>query len=338
MAEGVRSVSREPVVPGLTQERVRDFLDVLERLASGDKATHLPISDHHDELDAIAFGVNALVDELRFAHARITECERKEADAQATALRDELAHLGRVTLLDALTGSLAHELNQPLTAVMANTEAALQMVQAQPLPVQDLRETLSDIPSDNKRAGEVVRRMAAMLRKGASQHQSIDVNRTVNDVIKLAQSNAISRRISIDVHLDPGMVPVWGDRIQIQQVVLNLLINAFDAVAECDPANRRVQIQTLSHERAAVIEVRDQGVGLTEGTLESLFEPFYTTKRDGLGLGLWICRGIVTAHGGTLDARCNAGPGMTFSTTLPARRAHEHNARDAGATVPVRHQ
>lgn len=337
MAEGFRGVSG-PVVPRLTEERVRDFLDVLERLAAGDTVAHLPISDHHDELDAIAFGVNALVDELRFAHARITECERKDAETQATALRDELAHLGRVTMLDALTGSLAHELNQPLTAVMANTEAAIRMVQAQPLPLQDLRETLSDILNDNKRAGDVVWRMASMLKKGASQYQPIDVNRTVNDVIKLAQSNAVSRRISIDVRLDAGVDPVWGDRIQIQQVVLNLLINAFDAVAGCDAAHRRVQIQTISRERCAVIEVRDEGVGLSEDAMASLFEPFYTTKRDGLGLGLWICRGIVKAHGGTLDARSNVGPGMTFSTTFPVGRARENNAREAGHALPVRHQ
>lgn len=437
MAEELPGVSSEPPITGFAGERVRNLLDILERLAAGDTQAFLPISPLHDELDAIAFGINALGDELRFAHARITESERvnfatafhanpcgmaivrvsdgqfqdvnaaferqtgfsrgevvgrtvpelgvwidpddvaavsreiwcggrcgghevrfrdkhglpsvsvcsaevitfegescvlaagldvtdrKHAEMQAEALREELAHLGRVTMLDALTASLAHEINQPLTAVMANTEAALQMVAANPLPLEELRETLGDIRSDNKRASDVVRRMAAMLKKGASDHEPVDVNRTVSEVVALVQSNAISRRISVDVRLDAGIVPVWGDRIQIQQVVLNLLINALDAVAECTPANRRVRIQTFVRARAAVVEVSDWGAGLPEDALAAIFEPFYTTKRDGLGLGLWICRGIVSAHGGTLDARCNAGPGMTFSATLPAARRHE---------------
>lgn len=429
-------MSPEPRIIGFAPERVRDLLDVLERLAAGDTQAYLPISPLHDELDAIAFGINALGDELRFAHARITESERvnfatafhanpcgmaivrvsdgqfqdvnsaferqtgfsraevlgrtvpdlgvwidpddvaavtrevwcggscegrevrfrdkhgrlsisvcsaevitfhgescvlaagldvtdrKHAEMQAAVLRDELAHLGRVTMLDALTGSLAHEINQPLTAVMANTEAALQMVAVTPLPLQELRETLNDIRSDNKRAGDVVWRMAAMLKKGTSRNEALDVNRTVGEVITLVQSNAISRRITVDVHLDAGIAPVCGDRIQIQQVVLNLLMNAFDAVSECALENRQVRIQTLSRARAAVIEVSDLGAGLSEAVLAEIFEPFYTTKRDGLGLGLWICRGIVTAHGGTLDARCNPGPGMTFSATLPAGTSH----------------
>lgn len=443
-------MSGEPPVTGFGRQRVRDLLDGLERLAAGETQTDLPISPLHDELDAIAFAVNSLVSELRFAHARFTESERvnfatafhsnpcgmaivrvsdgqfkdvnaaferqtgfardevagltvhdlnvwidpddaaaisreigsggrcggreirfrdrngqpsisvcsaevitfqgeacvlaagldvtdrKHAETQAAALREELAHLGRVTMLDALAGSLAHEINQPLTAVMANTEAALQLLATHPLPLQEVRDTLNDILSDNKRAGEVVWRMAAMLKKGASQYEPIDVNRTVSEVITLVQSNAISRRISIDVRLDAGIDQVWGDRVQIQQVVLNLLVNAFDAVAECAPASRRVRIQTLARDRVAVIEVSDQGAGLSEDALAAVFEPFYTTKRNGLGLGLWICRGIVAAHGGTLDARPNHGPGMTFSTTLPAMRTHlEGRRREEERTSPV---
>jgi len=450
MAERLCGVSGTAPATGFAPERIRNLLDSLERLAAGDTQTDLPISPLHDELDAIAFAVNSLVSELRFAHARITESERvnfatafhanpcamaivrvsdgrfqdvnaaferqtgfgraevvgltvhdlgvwvdpddaaalsremwgggrfgsrevrfrdrngrpsisvcsaevitfqgescvlaagldvtdrKQAETQAAALREELAHLGRVTMLDALAGSLAHEINQPLTAVMANAEAALQMVAASPLPLQELRETLTDIVSDNKRAGEVVWRMAAMLKKDASQYEPVDVNRTVGEVITLVQSHAVSRRTSLDVQLDAGIVPVWGDRIQIQQVVLNLLVNAFDAVAECAPANRRVRIQTLARDRAAVIEVSDTGAGLGPDELAAIFEPFYTTKRDGLGLGLWICRGIVGAHGGTLEARCNPGRGMTFSTTLPAARAREDGrAPEERRTLPV---
>ena len=295
------------------RERIEAFIDVLERLAAGDTQAKLPISPEHDELDAMAFGVNVLADELRFAHTRITASERVKAEE----LREALAHLGRVAMLDVLTGSLAHEITQPLTAAMTNAAAALHLMSDQGSSGRDLRDTLNDILSETRRAGDVVQRMRALLKKGATQYEPVALNAAVDDIVRLIHANAVGRRIVLDVELASDLPPVSGDRVQIQQVVLNLLMNAFDAVQACTPVARRVRLRTTARDQFAVIDVIDQGDGLSEEALAALFEPFNTTKRDGLGLGLWICRGIVAAHGGRLTAMRNAGAGMTFSATFP---------------------
>ena len=156
--------------------------------------------------------------------------------------------------------------------------------------------------------------MRTLLKKDATAHEPVDVNGSVTAIVKLVERNAAGRRIVLDLHLDPGLEPVIGNRIQIEQVVLNLLMNAFDAVQEREPALRRVRLRTLPDNLEAAIEVTDEGNGLSDDALAALFQPFHTTKRDGLGLGLWICRGIVAAHGGTLAAHRNGtGTGVTFS-------------------------
>jgi PAS domain S-box-containing protein len=243
--------------------------------------------------------------------------QRKQAESQVATLRDELLHLGRVTILDALTGSIAHEINQPLTAVMANTEAALRLAMMQPMPVEDLREALSEIRADNQRAGEVVQRLRTLLKKGATHYEPIDINSAVHEVAKLALGNALSRRIRLDILVSTEVAPVLADRIQFQQVVLNLLINAFDAVQEQEASFRRVTLRTFVRDRAAVLEVHDFGLGLSDSELPRVFEAFYSTKNGGMGLGLSICKAIVGAHGGTIDAVRNPGRGMTFSVTYP---------------------
>jgi two-component system, LuxR family, sensor kinase FixL len=293
--------------------RIHELIEKLEGLAAGESQTCLPISPNHDELDAIAFGINVLADELRWAHARVTESERAKTDE----LREGLAHLGRVAMLDVLAGSLAHEINQPLTAVTVNTEAALNFISARPVPLSDLRETLTDILNDSRRASDVVQRMRTLLKKGSTEHAAIDLNGAVSEVVQLVQSNAAGRRIALDVELSAGIDPVWADRFQVQQVVLNLLMNAFDAVQGRKPALRRVSLRTSARDRSGAVDVSDHGAGLSDEALSVIFDPFYTTKRDGLGLGLWICRGIVAAHGGSLRAARNPGTGMTFSACFP---------------------
>jgi two-component system sensor kinase FixL len=295
------------------RDRVAALLEKLERLAAGDTQTSLDISPAHDQLDAIAYGINVLADELRWVHARVTESERGRADA----LREELAHLGRVTMVDALTGSLAHEINQPLTAVAANADAALHLLEAQPPRLHELRKALAEIMADNRRVGDVLRRVRLLLKKGVTARELIEVNGIVGEVVKLAQGDAIGRRIVLDVDLASRVGPVMGDRIQIQQVVLNLLLNAFDAVQDRDNADRRVRLRTAQRGQSAVIEVTDRGSGLSDEALALVFEPFFTTKRNGLGLGLSISRQIIVAHGGTLDITRNTETGMTFAATLP---------------------
>ena len=263
--------------------------------------------------------------------------ERKRAELQATALREELAHLGRVTMIDALTGSIAHEINQPLTAVLANAEAVLRFMATQPLPMNELREALGDIQSDTRRAGRVVQQMRALLKRSPTQYEPIALNSAVADVVTLVRSDAVRRRIEIEVEFDPGIEPVVGDRTQMQQVVLNLVMNALDAVQELEPSQRRVTLRTAQRDRAAAVEVRDRGAGISDDELSRIFEPFYTTKRAGLGLGLSISRAIIDAHGGTVDATRNSDAGMTFAATFPVWQAVERQTGNRVA-VPGSHQ
>ena len=300
------------------RDRVTALLQKLAVLAAGDTETGLSLSPLHDELDAIAYGINVLADELRWAHARITASERVKADE----LREALAHLGRVAMLDVLAGSLAHEISQPLTAATTNAAAAVRLLALPKPPIDRLRATVNDILRESQRAADVVHEMRTLLKKDATAHEPVDVNGSVTTIVKLVERNATGRRIVLDLHLNPGLEPVIGNRIQIEQVVLNLLMNAFDAVQEREPALRRVRLRTLPDDLEAAIEVTDEGTGLSDDALAALFQPFHTTKRDGLGLGLWICRGIVAAHGGTLAAHRNTtGTGMTFSARFPLWRS-----------------
>ncbi len=301
------------------RERVAALLETIERVAA-DTEVKLPISERHDELDAIAYAVNVLADELRWAHARVLESERAKADRrreeESAVLRDQLAHLARVAALDALSGSLAHEISQPLSAMSANAEAARLMIDSLPTPFADLRETLDEILSDSRRAAGVLLRVRSLLKKDRPQREPTHLRTVVTEVVQLVERDAAGRRITVQTTLDEAGT-VMGDRVQIQQVVLNLLMNAFDALDGRPSADRRVQLQTGINNGVAVIDVTDTGAGLTDDELAHIFEPFYTTKPSGLGLGLAICRTIVAAHGGTMTAARNQGAGMTFSAAFP---------------------
>jgi PAS domain S-box-containing protein len=242
--------------------------------------------------------------------------QRKQAELQVASLREELVHLGRVAMLDALAGSLAHEINQPLTAVTANAEAALRLMAEVPPPLDELRAAVADIRSDNQRAGDVVHRLRTLLKRGVSRHEPFDVNGAVTEVVQLLKGSLVSRRVTIDVESRDDLPPILGDRIQFQQVLLNLLMNAADALQGVEPSQRRITLRSASRNPLALVQVIDRGSGLSDDEIARIFEPFYTTKPDGMGLGLAICRTIVQAHGGALDAERNPEGGMTFSATF----------------------
>jgi PAS domain S-box-containing protein len=247
---------------------------------------------------------------------------RKQAELEVQQQRQLLTHLTRVATLGELSGALAHELNQPLTSILSNAQAALRFLAREPVDLTELRAILTDIAEDDRRAGDVIRRLRALLRKGETARQPLDVNEIVGDVLRLAHSELLAHGVTVTTQLTSGLPPVPGDRIAIQQVLLNLIVNACDAMRVDGAAQRQLTVNTaLEGDDAVRVAIVDRGLGIPTDALERVFEPFFTTKEQGLGLGLMICRSIVTAHGGRLWAANNADRGATLSFTLPAQRA-----------------
>jgi PAS domain S-box-containing protein len=245
---------------------------------------------------------------------------RREAQADAQRHRDQAAHLSRVTILGQLSGALAHELNQPLSAILSNAEAAQRFLAQDAVNLDELREILSDIVADDRRAGTIIERLREMLRRGAARRRPLDLNETVRGVEKLCHSDLVTRNVELNLLLTPSLPPVEGDLVQLQQVILNMIVNACDAMATNAVADRQVTLKTEREASGDVkISVSDRGHGIGEAEAARLFEPFVTSKASGLGLGLSISRSIVVAHGGRMWGGNNAGgPGATFAFSLPA--------------------
>ena len=247
---------------------------------------------------------------------------RKLAQLEVERQRSEVAHLSRVTMLGELSGSLAHELNQPLTAILANAQAAERFLAQDGPDLAEVRAILGDIVEEDKRAGEVIRRLRRLLQKGEVEKQPLPLSEVVGDALELVRNDLVNRGVALTVDLPSGLPPAVGDRVQIQQVVLNLVTNACDAMEVLEPARRRLDVRTGTDGAGRLrVSIGDCGPGLPASVVERVFEPFFTTKTHGMGLGLTVCRSIVTAHGGQLSAAPNANGGATFLFTLPAAEA-----------------
>jgi PAS domain S-box-containing protein len=245
---------------------------------------------------------------------------RKQSEQEIEQQRNELAHLSRVNLLGELAGSLAHELNQPLTSILSNAQAGQRFLAHDPTNLKDIRDILADIVSEDKRAGEVIRRLRLLLKKGEVQRQPLQVNEVVQGILKLMRSDLVNHGVTAQSELAPDLPVVYGDSVQLQQVLLNLAMNACDALAGVARDQRRLIIRTgLAGNDSVRISVSDCGAGIAPEKLERVFDPFYTTKPHGMGLGLSVCRTIITAHGGLLWAANNPERGATFHFTLPVR-------------------
>jgi PAS domain S-box-containing protein len=246
----------------------------------------------------------------------ITERKRTEETLRRTLA--ELAHVTRVASLGEMTASIAHEVNQPLAAVVANGHACLRWLSASPPNVAKGVEAAERIVKDGKDAGEVVRRVRALFKRTGVEKVPLDLGEVIEEVLRLLDSYPARKHVSLAVVLDPDLPPVFGDRVQLQQLVLNLMLNALEAL---EPVSGRVKQLSVRSTRAggqqAVIRISDNGIGLDEAV--AAFEPFVTTKPEGMGLGLAICRSIVAAHEGTLSAERNVGFGTTFTVTLPVQ-------------------
>jgi PAS domain S-box-containing protein len=247
----------------------------------------------------------------------VTERKRAELDAQQS--RDELAHFTRVSAMGELSASLAHELNQPLTGILANAEAARRLLDSLPDSLDELNGALADIVEDGKRAGEVIHRVRDFLRKGAHRHGPLNVNGVIQDTARLVTSDALLRNVRIELELEPDLPGVTGDRVQVQQVILNLLLNAMEAMGESGGTGQPVLIRTERGDTRSVrVAVQDAGGGLRMEPRDAVFEPFFTTKSGGMGMGLAIARSIIETHGGEIWATNNVTRGATFFFTLPA--------------------
>lgn len=244
--------------------------------------------------------------------------ERKHAEDEMQRHRAELAHVTRLSTMGELATSLAHELNQPLTAILSNVQAAQRFLSATPPNLTEVREILKDVVQDDNRASEVIQRLRALVRKEAPAPVALDAGELLRDVVRLVHSDAILRHSRVSLNVAPGLQPVRGDSIQLQQVALNLLLNAFEAMRDLPTGRREVVVRVEPDgTRMVRVAVRDCGIGFSENPVEKIFQPFYSTKPTGLGMGLSISRSIIEAHGGQLRAENNPDQGATLSFTLP---------------------
>jgi len=247
---------------------------------------------------------------------------RRHAEQEVHRQRDALAHLSRISALGEFAASLAHELNQPLAAMLSNAQAAQRFMAANPPDLDEVCDILDDLVNDNQRASAVIQRLRALVRKEHGEFGPVDIFRVVDDVVQLVHADSVSRSVHVIVDSPGQDTFVQGDQIQLQQVVLNLLLNAFDAVASLTANERRVSIGVTANGKAWEVWVSDQGCGLAGEILTEVFEPFFSTKRTGTGLGLSISRSIVEVHGGRLWAENNPDRGATFRFTIPASQAN----------------
>jgi signal transduction histidine kinase len=247
---------------------------------------------------------------------------RRRAEAEARRTRDNLAHLTRVSAMGELAASLAHELNQPLTGILCNARAATHLLASDNPQLPELKEILQDIVSEDKRASDIISRMRDLVSKRASERTPVDVNEIVLSMTNLVTGDSRVRQVSLGLDLAADPLMIEGDRVQIQQVVLNLLLNAIEAASSSDHLPHEVVIKTDASDRHSVhVIVRDNGIGLPEGPENQVFEPFYTTKASGMGMGLSIARSIVESHAGTIWATNHNGRGAEFHVTLPRLEA-----------------
>jgi len=217
-----------------------------------------------------------------------------------------------------LSASLAHELNQPLTAILSNAQAALRFIAGDSPDLAEIRNILNDIVADDRRAGEVIHRLRSLFRKGEFEKVAVNMNDLIQEVVSLINTEAMIRNVSIETTLDRSLAPVLGDRVHMQQVIINVILNASEAMTDIADAPRKIIISTCKADQKMVkVGIRDFGSGIMEDQLDQIMEPFYTTKPEGMGMGLSINRSIIEAHAGRFWAENNPDRGAAFYFTLP---------------------
>jgi C4-dicarboxylate-specific signal transduction histidine kinase len=238
-----------------------------------------------------------------------------------------MVRMGRVTALAELSASIAHELNQPLAAIATNANTCLRWMDAASSEA-DLRGALKDLVADSRRAGQIVRRTREMFANRSVSRAPTDLNGVIRNVLDLLRTRLRDAGVQLELELDESLPEIEADKVQMQQVLMNLVLNAVDAMLEAGTRRRVLSVQSRSIDGNAQVSVRDTGAGVPALDVEQVFEPFYTTKNDGIGIGLAISRSIVEAHGGAIRASADGGAGATFSFTLPAHAQPEPSSSE----------
>ena len=269
--------------------------------------------EERDWPDALVPRVQLLGEVFASVLAR-QEAERREQEAQAQA-----AHAARVGTMGVVAASLVHELTQPLAASLANAETASDLLAVPSPDLDEVRATVTDIVTDNRRASELIQQLRRFLRRGEVEKTELDLHEVADDVLRFVGGEVAAKGVALTSELPEALPKLMGDRVQLEQALLNLLLNGIDAVKACKPGSRRVALLARPSESGVCVEVTDSGRGMDEQMLARIFQPFFTTKRGGMGLGLSISRTIVAAHGGTLSVQSAPGRGTTFRMELPLR-------------------
>ena len=299
---------------------LRDLVDRARQNAGEfDHETRLLMPDQSVKyLHVVAHGYRTQGGDLEVRGAVQDVTEKRLAEAALGKARSELAHVTRVTSLGALTASIAHEVRQPLSGIITNAGTCLRMLAANPPNFEGARETARRTIRDGNRAADVIDRLRALFSRRPLTIEPVDLNETAREVIALARADLLRSRVVPHTELAEGLPAVAGDRVQLQQVIMNLVRNAADAMSGVDDRPRRLVIRTEPDANEHVrLTVEDNGIGLEPQATERLFDAFYTTKSEGMGIGLSISRSIIESHYGRLWARANDGPGARFAFSLP---------------------
>jgi PAS domain S-box-containing protein len=270
---------------------------------------------------------------LDLTERKRAEAEARESERRYREMQMEVAHANRVATMGQLTASIAHEVNQPIAAAVTNAHAALRWLGGRSPDLEEVRQALDAIIKDGSRAGDVLGRIRELIKKAPARKDWVDINEAIREVIELTRGEAVKNGASVQAALGEGLPLIQGDRVQLQQVILNLIVNAVQAMCAVAEGQRELFITAAQAEpNGVLVAVRDSGPGLAPESLTHLFAPFYTTKPGGLGMGLSICRSIIEAHGGRLWVTANLPRGAIFTFTVPAPSGSNGNPDTASAT------
>ena len=292
------------------------------QLPAGSKVLYRPETIWGKHRDLILFlAAVFLAQTLTIAGLIAQRRRRRRAEAEILHHQMRLAHASRVSTLGQLAAALTHELRQPLGAILRNAEAAELFLQKAPPDLDEIRAILDDIRKDDQRAGQVIDRMRSLIKRRELEMKPLDLLALIEETVMLAQTDANNRRVNLTVQLPVRLPDVCGDRVHLQQVLLNLILNALDAMTDCQHGNCAIVIWAgLGKDGSIEVTVSDEGPGIPTKQMAQIFEPFFTTKPNGLGLGLVISKTIIEAHGGKIWAVNNTVSGTTFKFTLPANQ------------------